>query len=406
MTATHLRRVALAVCVSGCAAQNPTDTPLPPTGDPAALEYRLVKVNLTPAVDTVAPGATATFSATGRYLDGKDRAISLAWTATGGTMLDGVYTAGPVTGTYRVIARARGYDLTDTAVVVIRAAAPPAGTVLLRENFENSAAGARGWYANTSPTISSREMHGGTGALEMKWNAGTDIPVNGVSLRHLFTASERIYLRYWVKYSSNFVGSGKPYHPHEIQFLTDKDNMWIGPSATHLTTYVEHNWTASGGVPRLAATDVLNIDQSRIGVDLTSITENRAVAGCNGNSDGYATGCYPFGGVHYNEKVWLGPTAVLSNTSGSPGWKNAWHKVEVLYQMNTVVGGKGQNNGVAQYWFDGQLQIDRRNVLLRTGANATMKFNQILLAFYIGDRSPVTQTVWIDDLVVATGPVP
>lgn len=367
----------------------------------------LTSVTIAPAVDTLVPGGTRTFTATGHYSDGSSAAVTATWSKTGANNTitsGGLFTAGATLGSFLVIGNAAGKA--DTSTVVIKAAPPPTGSdTLLVENFDDSNAGARGWYANTSPTISTTNKHSGAGALEMKWNANTDIPVNGVSLRHLFTSSDRIYLRYWVKYSTNFEGSRLLYHPHEIQFLTDADGQWIGPSATHLTTYVEHNWQ-NGGVPRLAATDVLNIDQTKIGVDLTNTTENRAVAGCNGDGDPYPTSCYPFGADHYNEKVWLGPTPVFSNNSSSPDYKNNWHKVEVIYQMNSIVGGKGQADGIAQYWFDGRLQIDKQQVLLRTGANATMKFNQILLAFYIGDLSPVQQTVWIDDLIVATGPVP
>lgn len=365
----------------------------------------LTAVVVNPPSATLSPGGTQAFSVAGTFSDGSSGPVSVTWTATGGTVnSSGLYTAGANSGIFRVIATATTAAKADTSTITIQAATG-SGDTLLVETFENSSAGARGWYANESPTISTTEHHSGVGSLQMAWQAGGSLPVNGVSLRHLFTATDRIYLRYWVKYSSNFVGSGLNYHPHEIQFLTDKDDMWIGPSATHLTAYVEHNWQ-NGGVPRLALTDVLNIDQTKILQDLTNVTENRAVAGCNGESDGYPTGCYLFGADHYNEKVWLGSGPVFSNTPGSPGYKNNWHKVEVIYQMNTVVGGKGQNDGVAQYWFDGQLKIDLHNVLLRTGANATMKFNQILLAFYIGDGSPVAQTVWIDDLVVATGPVP
>ena len=41
-------------------------------------------------------------------------------------------------------------------------------------------------------------------------------------------------------------------------------------------------------------------------------------------------------------------------------------------------------------------------VFVETGAHPTLKFKQIILAPYIGDGSPVAQTVWYDDLIVAT----
>jgi len=60
-------------------------------------------------------------------------------------------------------------------------------------------------------------------------------------------------------------------------------------------------------------------------------------------------------------------------------------------------------DGIVRYWFDGQLVIEHTDVLLRTGAHPNMKFNQFMIAPYIGDGSPVDQTMWVDDLTVATG---
>jgi hypothetical protein len=59
---------------------------------------------------------------------------------------------------------------------------------------------------------------------------------------------------------------------------------------------------------------------------------------------------------------------------------------------------------VAQYWVDGVLYIDRHDLMFRTGANPTLQFNQFLMAPYIGDGSPVAQSLWYDDLVVMTAP--
>ncbi|MEO8138277.1 MAG: hypothetical protein ABI742_01465, partial [Gemmatimonadota bacterium] len=102
---------------------------------------------------------------------------------------------------------------------------------------------------------------------------------------------------------------------------------------------------------------------------------------------------------------WRAAQPAFTTTPG-PGYKNAWHKVEVYFQLNTIQAGKGQNDGIAQYWFDGQLLIDHQNVLFRTGSNPTMQFNQFLIAPWIGVGSPVAQTMWVDDVVVATGRVP
>jgi hypothetical protein len=214
-----------------------------------------------------------------------------------------------------------------------------------------------------------------------------------------------VYIRYWVKYSANYVGSGKAYHPHEFQVLTDVDDMWIGPSLTHLSVTIEQNVQNGNGYPRIATTDGLNVDPTKINVDLTNVTEQRATAGCNGNSDGYPTSCYQAGTDWFNAKEFTAAQPAFTSTAG-PNYKNDWHKVEVYLQLNSIANGKGQNDGVVQYWIDGQVRMDMHNVLFRTGAHPTMKFNQFMIAPYIGDGSPVAQTFWVDELVVATGPVP
>jgi hypothetical protein len=96
-----------------------------------------------------------------------------------------------------------------------------------------------------------------------------------------------------------WVGSGRPYHPHEFLIMSDQDGDYDGPSNGWLVGYIEHNYQ-SGGIPRLALQD------------------NKAI-----------------------------------NTS--------------------------------------------------SGARPTIKFRQFAIAPYIGDRSPVDQTMWVDDLTLATG---
>lgn len=370
----------------------------------------LTGLSLQPASATLDPGAAVSFNATARYSDGSSNPIAATWSATGGTVgTTGTYQAGNTPGSYRVIGIAQG--VSDTAQVTIRDTTtpppppPPASTILLTEGFDDAQVGLRGWYDNTSPAISTSEQRSGAGALQMAFGAGATSPDKGGAMRHKFSPTDRVFLRYWVKYSANFVGSGTTYHPHELHFLTDVDTDWIGPSATHLTLYVEHTWQAGGGIPRLNISDALNIDATQVGQDLSASTEKRGVAGCNGNTDGYPTSCYQSGGQWRNGKQWDASAPSFTNAAGT-GYKNDWHMVEVYYQLNSIQGGKGVADGIAQYWFDGQLRIDLHNVLFRTGANASMRLTQFLIAPYIGVGSPVAQTLWVDDLTLATGRVP
>ena len=272
------------------------------------------------------------------------------------------------------------------------AAAAPAGGVLFQERFDTADLASRGWYDNPRPSLSSTEHAGNGGSsIEYKFLRGATKPITGSPLRKLFTPTPSIYLSCSVKYSANWVGSQKPYHPHEFHFLTTMDDAWAGLSFTHLTVYVEEN----GGTPLVAIQDGKNVDQASVGKDLAPTTERRAAAGCNGSTDGYPDNCYRANEGYVNEKKWKAPQRLFGD--------DKWHFIEAFVRLNTIGGnGKGAKDGIVQYWFDRQLVIDRHDVLFRTGANASMQFNQFVIAPYIGDGSPVTQSLWVDDVTVAT----
>jgi hypothetical protein len=219
-------------------------------------------------------------------------------------------------------------------------------------------------------------------------------PTSGSAIRHKLPETESIYVSYYVKYSSNWVGY--KYGPHQFYFSTNVDNEWIGPAYTHLTAYVEQN----KGEPVIAIQDAKNIDESRIGVNLTNITEKRAVAGCNGNSDGYGNGnCYLTGSFHNNVKQWRAGKIYFQDIPGAY-YKNDWHFIEVYMQLNSISNGKGIADGVIRYWYDNNLIIDCNDVVLRTGQHPNMKFNQFMMGPYMGG-STVDQALWIDDLTIA-----
>lgn len=364
-------------------------------------EATLESLSVSPTSAALQVGSTAQFSVSATWSDGGSTVPSVTWEATGGTITSGgLYTAGAVAGTFRVVARHDASGLADTAAVVL-STAPPAITVHVQEGFEDNNAGARGWYDNTAWTTTTAEAHTGSRSLAWSWAAGQILPSFGQASRHAIPNSSQVYVSYWVKYSSNWVGSGVDYHPHEFYLLTNTAGQFTGPSFTRLTTYIEQVYQA-GGFPQVGTTDGQNIDQARVGQNLTAVTEDRATAGCNGNTDGIPTDCYSSGGT-YNNGKFLRPAQPAFTATAGPGYKNEWHHVEVLMRMNTIVGGVGQTDGLLRYWFDGNLLIDRQNFLFRTGARATMEWNQFLMGPYIGVGSPVAQTAWIDDLVIASG---
>src|SRR4051812_39918859 len=111
-----------------------------------------------------------------------------------------------------------GLALTQAAMAV---ATDP--NTLLEEKFEDANFAARGWDDGSGPPLSSIEhLPGSTKSAEYHWRPGATIPTNTGPFRRKFTPSEAVYVSYWVKYSSNYTGSNKPYHPHEFNILTTK----------------------------------------------------------------------------------------------------------------------------------------------------------------------------------------
>lgn len=143
----------------------------------------------------------------------------------------------------------------------------------------------------------------------------------------------------------------------------------------------------------------INTTLGALPLSLLGLTENRSTGGCNGVMESnIVSECYnapPW----YNDKKVDGPVVFQPNPGA--GYKNNWNHVEAYYQLNTIVNGVGQSNGVMQYWFNGTLVIDRHDILFIAGARAGLQLSQFVIAPYIGNGSPVDQSMWVDNLVVA-----
>jgi hypothetical protein len=272
--------------------------------------------------------------------------------------------------------------------------------LLFEEGFEDTDFEARGWYDSPHMEITAAEHIVGSGhACQWHWVRAGDINTRGGGARVRLPPVEDVTLSFYIKHSPNWRWTGVDWHPHEFHFITNADPAFISPAYTHLTFYVE----AVNGVPRLAIQDGRNIDEERIGQDLVAHTEQRAVAGCNGDSDDHGRDdCYSSGEVHVNGKYWA-PDRVYFGDATGPYDKAAWHHVQARFRLNTIQDGVGQRDGILQYWFDGEPVIDHRDVVLRTGAHPNMKIDQFLMAPYYGPGVPHEQHIWIDQLRITTG---
>jgi hypothetical protein len=300
----------------------------------------------------------------------------------------------------RTVTVVRGF-LLAAALLPRSAVAQTPVTLPFEESFEDASYTSRNWYDAPQGALSTAQhLSGSTASYECRFLEGAEGCSGGNPGRLLFEETDSVYLSFHVKHSSSWMGSNRTYHPHMFMVMTNQDGEYVGPACTRLTSYTEENQ----GYPQLCIQDGTNIDESRIGENLIGVTEQRAVAGCNGTQSdiGYdLTDCYSATSTkHWNGICWKGPAAVYFD----PTQKVGWHHVESYFQLNTIAGGIGQPDGVVRYWLDGQAVIDHRNVILRTGQHPAMKFNQLLMAFYIGDGAPADETIWIDDLRLDRAP--
>jgi hypothetical protein len=246
--------------------------------------------------------------------------------------------------------------------------------VLFSESFDNPRLLQRDWYDGNKFTISDAQPHAGEGCIEYGWKVGATNPFNSSGIRHLFEATETVYLRFYIKLSKGWGWTGRPYHPHLMHFMTTENEKFSGPAASHLTVYIEP-WN---GKLRLAAQDIQNKDKPH------GLTQGPLRGGYNGQF-------YDSQETLFND--------------------DAWHCVEAMFQLNSLdlKADKPNADGIVRGWFDGKLVIDRTDVVLRSTDFPKMKFNQFLLTPYFGPGLlPHEQTLWIDELAVGTkrlGPV-
>lgn len=252
--------------------------------------------------------------------------------------------------------------------------AEPPATSLFSEAFEDPQLLKRTWYDGDKFAISKTQPFAGQGCIEYTWKAKTTNPSSSSGIRHLFEPSDTVFLRCYLRLSKGWGWSGRNYHPHLMHFMTTENSAYHGPAGSHLTVYIE----PVNGKLRLAATDIQNKDSPH------GLTQGPLKGGYNGQL--------------YDSKQ------VLFED-------DEWHCIEAMYQLNTLdlKADKPNADGIVRGWFDGELVIDRTDVVLRSTDFPKMKFNQFLLTPYFGPGLlPHEQTLWIDELAVGTkklGPV-
>lgn len=268
----------------------------------------------------------------------------------------------------------------------------PSAELLLQEGFDDANLASRGWYDLASPIVAN-------GELEHRWTQGGQTIVGG-GIRYAFPATETLYIRWVERFQSGFQGSGDPFDPHKVFVLTDLDSLFVGPANNRLTAYAEYFVSGGGVRAMMQSQDSANITSAFGAVppanDLTGTTEDRDVSGCNGLGDGSAPDGFSCFAGPANLRFWQAAAPAFALDTDP-------HVFEAYWQMNSVAGGVGQADGISRMWIDDVLQVDRTDVVFRTGARAAQAWRHIILSGFIGSGSPIAQSSFIDEITLATG---
>lgn len=216
----------------------------------------LTAIVVTPDPVVMQPGSVQSFAVHGVWTNGGSGAPAVSWSATGGTISgSGVYSAGSVAGTYRVIATQIGGTLADTATVTI-ATAPPVltGLVVSPESVTVQVGGGRQY------TVAGVWTNGGSGAPAVTWSTnGGAITTSGYFTAGSTPGTYRIIATQaggtLADTAAVFVTSAAPVLT-SLQIIPDSVNLQTGMAyefdvratwSNGTTTVPALDWSATGG---------------------------------------------------------------------------------------------------------------------------------------------------------------
>jgi hypothetical protein len=285
-------------------------------------------------------------------------------------------------------------------VVILNGRQYVSAATLFEEKFEDKNYASRSWYDNASQgNIASGGQSGN--CMEWTFAKGQTAPNNGSSMRKKFTATDSLYVSYYLKFQSTWEGSQQSYHPHMFYVPSNLDSDYCSLADNYLNTYIEAVSDIGSPYnirPTIAIQDNLRVNSTCTGsppCNMTS-TENRSVAYCNGCKTEADCGQ----GICYNDSGWYSSNYWTTTQYAIP--KNQWSHIEVYFKMNSISSSVGQADGVMKMWIDGQNVFNKNNIIFRTNQDATKKWAQFVLGPYIGVGSPIAQTMWVDELKLST----
>ncbi len=374
-----LMRRALSLVVGSVGCQNPIVTA--PTTPPGG---GLVQLVLVPASVTLQSGQGQQFTASGRSSNGGSVAVSVTYTAAGGTITpSGLYTAGSAAGNYWVYATQTGGTLRDSAAVSVTAPPSPVSGCtapqpwwIWCDDFEQNRLGSYYEYGNAGGTfvpVAGAGRNGGT-AMRAHFAVGT------VSAGYLHLALGKTPGSYFKP-----VDAGTAvYRELYWRFYFRIQPGWIGGAADKLTRGLSF-------VDATTFNSVAYVQLWGAGASKPNFLALDPASGTDAAGNIITTGWNDFAHMR-----WLGAKAgvtPLFDTAHAGGW----YCIEVHARLNDP----GLSNGGFEYWINGVLDAQETG-LNWVGAYQTYGLNAVWLENYWNQGSPAAQDRYFDDFVVST----
>ena len=239
--------------------------------------------------------------------------------------------------------------------------------VLFSESFEDGKLKERGWYDGDDRFALGDDAAAGRHSIRYHFPKGALTPSDSSGVRHSIEPTEVVYLRFYLKLSKDWSWTNRPYGPHLLHFMTTENGKYHGPAASRLTLYIE----PVNGRLRLATQDILNKDSAH------GLTQGPLRGGYNGRF-------YDSEDVLFDD--------------------GEWHCVEAMFKLNSLDPTRDEPNrdGQLRAWVDGELVVERTDVVFRSPDFPNMKFNQFMMLPYFHHGVPHDQSLWIDELAVGT----
>ncbi len=352
----------------------------------------LASLTLSPKSISLATSGTQQFNTSALWSDGGTALPTLTWSSTGGSVsASGLYTAGTIPGSYRVIASGGGKA--DTAAITVSASAPPppsqpppsaaAGCsnpqpgYVWCDDFEQDRSASYFEFDNAGGSLTRTAGVGtsGSSGMRARWSQGQ---VNAGNLKLALGRTPSSYMRAADNGTSN-------YRELYWRIYLRNQSGWIGGGADKLsraTILANSNWAQamiahvwSGG----SGNSYLMLDPAS-GTDLSGSLKTTT----------------------YNDSPnlrWLG-SAQSQMALFSSSNVGQWHCVESHVRLNTA----GLSDGTFELWIDGSLQAQRTG-LNWVGSYNGYGLNAVFLENYWNGGSPVAQERYLDDFVVSTQPI-